>query len=84
MAVNEARGRSESSINSLEPASLASRRAIVMPAAFLRAIAAQWAQLDPAEHPFVRQLATLLPGHDDREQFLAAIDLILAGIETVR
>jgi AcrR family transcriptional regulator len=39
--------------------------------AFLRAIAAQWTQLDPAEHPFVRQLATLLPGHDDREQFLA-------------
>jgi len=52
--------------------------------AFLRAIAAQWAQLDPAEHPFVRQLATQLPGHDDREQFLAGVDLILAGIETVR
>src|ERR1700722_15893115 len=28
--------------------------------AFLRAIAAPWAQLDPAEHPFVRQLATHL------------------------
>ena len=55
-----------------------------MAAAFLRAIAAQWAQLDPAEHPFVRQLATQLPGHDDREQFLAGVDLILAGIETVR
>jgi AcrR family transcriptional regulator len=51
--------------------------------AFLGAIAAKWAQLDPAEHPFVRQLATQLPGHDDREQFLAGIDLILAGIETV-
>jgi AcrR family transcriptional regulator len=52
--------------------------------AVLTTIAAQWAQLDPAEHPFVRQLATQLPGHDDREQFLAGIDLILAGIETVR
>jgi len=52
--------------------------------AFLGAIAAQWAQLDPAEHPFVRQVATQLPGHDDREQFLAGVDLILAGIETVR
>ena len=52
--------------------------------AFLGAIAAQWAQLDPAEHPFVRKVATQLPGHDDREQFLAGVDLILAGIETVR
>jgi AcrR family transcriptional regulator len=52
--------------------------------AFLGAVAAQWAQLDPAEHPFVRQVATQLPGHDDREQFLSGIDLILAGIENVR
>ena len=52
--------------------------------AFLGAIAARWAQLDPAEHPFVRQVATQLPEHDDREQFLAGIDLILAGIENVR
>jgi AcrR family transcriptional regulator len=52
--------------------------------AVLTTIAAQWARLDPVEHPFVRQLATQLPGHDDREQFLAGIDLILAGIETVR
>jgi hypothetical protein len=28
----------------------------------------------------VRQVAPQLPGHDDREQFLAGIDLILAGI----
>ena len=53
-------------------------------AAALKAVAAQWARLDPADHPFVRQLATQLPGHDDREQFLAGIDLILAGIDTVR
>jgi AcrR family transcriptional regulator len=52
--------------------------------AFLAAFAAQWAQLDPAEHPFVRQVAPQLPGHDDREQFLAGINLILAGIGTVR
>ncbi len=31
-----------------------------------------------------RQMAAQLPGHDDREQFLAGIDLILAGITTVR
>ncbi|HEY0716606.1 MAG TPA: TetR/AcrR family transcriptional regulator C-terminal domain-containing protein, partial [Streptosporangiaceae bacterium] len=49
--------------------------------AFLKAVAARWAQLDPAQYPFVHQMATQLPGHDDREQFLAGIDLILAGIE---
>jgi AcrR family transcriptional regulator len=52
--------------------------------AFLATVAARWAQLDAAEYPFVRQVAARLPEHDDREQFLAAIDLILAGIETVR
>jgi len=52
--------------------------------AFLGVVAARWAQLDPAEHPFVRQVATQLPEHDDREQFLAGIDLILVGIENVR
>ena len=52
--------------------------------AFLAATAARWAQLDPARYPFAHQVATQLPGHDDREQFLAGIDLILAGIATVR
>ena len=49
--------------------------------AFLSTIAARWAQLDPADYPFVRQMAAQLPGHDDRAQFLAGVDLILAGIE---
>jgi AcrR family transcriptional regulator len=48
--------------------------------AFLGAVAARWQQLDPAEYPFVRKIATRLPDHDDREQFRAGIDLILAGI----
>ena len=48
--------------------------------AFLATVAARWRQLDPAAYPFVRQVAAQLPGHDDREQFLAGIDLILAGI----
>jgi len=52
--------------------------------AFLATFAAQWAHLDPAEYPFVRQVAPQLPEHDDREQFVAGIDLILAGIGTVR
>jgi AcrR family transcriptional regulator len=52
--------------------------------AFLTTVAARWARLDPAEYPFVRQMATQLPGHDDREQFLAGIGLVLAGITAVR
>ena len=52
--------------------------------AFLGTVAAKWMQLDPAEHPFVRQVATMLPEHDDREQFIAGIDFILAGLESVR
>jgi AcrR family transcriptional regulator len=52
--------------------------------AFLASVAAQWEALDPAKYPFVRQMAAQLRGHDDREQFLAGIDLILAGIGTVR
>ena len=51
---------------------------------FLAGVAAQWAQLDAAKYPFVRRMATQLRDHDDREQFLAGIDLILAGIQTVR
>ena len=46
----------------------------------LRAVADQWLELDPARHPFVRRVAAQLPDHDDRAQFLAGIDLILAGI----
>ena len=47
----------------------------------LHTVAAQWAQLDPAQHPFVHRAATHLPEHDDREQFQAGIELILGGLE---
>ena len=52
--------------------------------ALLTGFADQWAQLDPADYPFVRRVAAQLPGHDDREQFLAGVNLILAGIAAVR
>lgn len=52
--------------------------------AFLATLAAKWSELDPVKHPFARRMAEQLPGHDDREQFLAGIDLILAGIATIR
>ena len=51
--------------------------------AFLANVAERWAQLDPARYPFMRQVATQLRGHDDADQFLAGIDLILAGIATL-
>jgi AcrR family transcriptional regulator len=51
---------------------------------FLATVVARWTQHDPAEYPFVHQVAAQLRDHDDREQFLAGIDLILAGIGTVR
>ncbi len=51
---------------------------------FLEAVAARWEQLDHREHPFVHRLAGRLREHDEREQFLAGIDLILAGIESKR
>jgi hypothetical protein len=51
---------------------------------FLETVAAKWIQQDRAAHPFIQRFAAQLADHDDREQFLAGIDLILAGIETVR
>lgn len=52
--------------------------------AFLTTVAAQWTRRDPAQYPFVHRMAERLRDHDDRDQFLAGIDLILAGIETLR
>ncbi len=47
---------------------------------FLEAAAERWKKLDAAEYPFTRQVAEHLPGHDDRKEFLAGIDLILGGL----
>lgn len=47
---------------------------------FLAQAAAQWQELDPEEFRFTRNLASRLREHDDRAEFLAGIDLILAGI----
>ena len=49
-------------------------------AAFLDTAAAHWARVDPARYPFVHAAATQLREHDDREQFLAGVDIVLAGI----
>ncbi len=47
---------------------------------FLESVATAWSQLDPDEYPFTRSVAGQLRAHDDREDFLAGIDLILSGI----
>ncbi|WP_328473775.1 TetR family transcriptional regulator [Actinoplanes sp. NBC_00393] len=50
----------------------------------LGAESATWADLDPADFPFLHHVAGQLREHDDREQFLAGVDLILAGITVAR
>lgn len=47
---------------------------------FLDAASVAWANLDPDEYAFTRNVAGQLRDHDDRAEFLAGIDLILAGI----
>lgn len=46
----------------------------------LAAVASLWSRLDPVAFPFVRSMAGALQTHDDRLDFIAGIDLILAGI----
>ncbi|MEU7141435.1 TetR family transcriptional regulator [Nocardia sp. NPDC046473] len=47
---------------------------------FLGDVAKAWAELDPADYPFTRAVAGQMREHDDREQFLVGIDLVLTGI----
>jgi AcrR family transcriptional regulator len=47
---------------------------------FLGVLAARWEALDAREFPFLRSIAPRLRHHDDRAEFLAGVDIILAGI----
>ncbi len=49
--------------------------------ALLGEVATVWAALDPDAYPFTRGIAAQLRAHDDRDDFLAGIDLIVGGIE---
>ena len=51
---------------------------------FLGEVASAWAALDERDFPFTRSMASQLGAHDDREDFLAGIDLILGGIAARR
>lgn len=47
---------------------------------FLEAESAGWVSRDPAEYPFLHSVADRLRDHDDRRQFLAGLELFLAGL----
>ncbi|RCG28687.1 TetR family transcriptional regulator [Sphaerisporangium album] len=49
-------------------------------AEFLDAASRAWQELDPGDYPFMRAIADQMREHNDREQFLAGIDLVLTGI----
>lgn len=51
---------------------------------FLEAVSTAWSQLDPAEYPFARSVTGRMRDHNDREDYLAGINLILRGIESSR
>jgi hypothetical protein len=47
---------------------------------FLDEVTDNWSQLDPEHFPFTRSMAGQLRTPDDRDDFLAGLDLILSGI----
>jgi hypothetical protein len=65
----------QNAANPRSPVTIADRES------FLAEVAERWRQMDPQQFPFVRRIAANLPGHEDRQQYVAGIDLILAGIE---
>lgn len=56
------------------------RRPDTTRAEFLDTVSTMWANLDPDAYAFTRSVADQLRDHDDREEFLAGIDIILDGI----
>lgn len=50
--------------------------------AFLGTVSTTWEELDPEDYAFTRTVADQMRQHDDREQFLAGIDLVLTGVTT--
>jgi AcrR family transcriptional regulator len=68
----------QNAANSRSPAALGDRQH------FLDTEAELWEGLDPTEYAFTRAVAWQLSVHDDRAEFLAGIDLILAGMMTSR
>lgn len=51
---------------------------------FLDAASRAWQDLDPDDYPFLHNIADQMREHEDREQFLTGIGLILTGITAGR
>ena len=51
---------------------------------FLDTLAGAWSRLDAQAFPFARKVAGQLRTHDDREDFLAGIDLIVHGMQVLQ
>ncbi|APA68440.1 TetR/AcrR family transcriptional regulator [Janthinobacterium sp. 1_2014MBL_MicDiv] len=51
---------------------------------FLDSLSAAWSRLDAQAFPFARKVAGQLRAHDDREDFLAGIDLIVHGMQALQ
>ncbi|MFF4986178.1 TetR/AcrR family transcriptional regulator [Streptosporangium saharense] len=49
-------------------------------AEFLATASKAWRDLDPDDYPFMRAIADQMREHDDREQFLTGVNLVLTGI----
>ncbi|GAA1366542.1 TetR/AcrR family transcriptional regulator [Streptomyces beijiangensis] len=47
---------------------------------FLGRYARAWRALDPEEFPFVHEIVDEFDGHEDKDQFLAGLELTLAGL----
>ncbi|GAB3747434.1 hypothetical protein GCM10027599_00770 [Yimella radicis] len=47
---------------------------------FFEHVVAQWRALDPAEFPFMHHILEEFAEHEDRDQFAAGLDLLLAGL----
>jgi len=50
------------------------------PDEYMSRVVDQWRALDPAEFPFVHHIIDEFAGHEDADQFLAGLDLLLAGL----
>ncbi|OEZ50835.1 TetR family transcriptional regulator [Janthinobacterium sp. BJB301] len=51
---------------------------------FLDTMAGAWSRLDAQAFPFARKVVGQLRAHDDREDFLAGIDLIVHGMQALQ
>jgi hypothetical protein len=47
---------------------------------YIARFADEWRGLDPEAFPFLHHIVDEFAGHDDREQFRAGLDLLLAGL----